>query len=152
MISSWCLDLREDFNLLLPWYVSNATEKVKCRHWSACSVVRSTAYSFKGHPPVWFPALPWWLTNTCNSSSRGSNTLFQPPRAPVIHMVHRYTCKQNTHTHKFKNVNVKLMLNWTCRGKELRFQDNSYSWIMWNLLQKLSTLTSTVETQHSEAL
>jgi hypothetical protein len=41
----------------------------------------------------------WKLTNICNSSPRRSNTFFWHPWALGTDMC-RYTCRQNTHTHK----------------------------------------------------
>jgi hypothetical protein len=35
-------------------------------------------------------------------SSRGSDAFFWALRAPGIHMVHRHTCRKNTHTHKIE--------------------------------------------------
>jgi hypothetical protein len=49
---------------------------------------------------VWFPASAWGSQSTCNSESREIDVLFWNPLAPSTHMVHRYTCRQNTHTHK----------------------------------------------------
>jgi hypothetical protein len=39
------------------------------------------------------------LKTSCNSSSRASDTLCWLPWAPGIHEIHKYTCRQNTHTY-----------------------------------------------------
>jgi hypothetical protein len=41
----------------------------------------------------------WQLIIVCNSSLRGSDALLWPSQALGIHMVHRLTRRQNTHTH-----------------------------------------------------
>lgn len=42
-----------------------------------------------------------WLTTTSNSSSRGFNALFWPPKIPGMNMVGIHTYRQKTHIHKF---------------------------------------------------
>jgi hypothetical protein len=49
---------------------------------------------------VWFPASTEQLTTMCNSGCRESDTLFWPLWVSSIHVVHRHTCRQNTHTYK----------------------------------------------------
>lgn len=49
---------------------------------------------------VWFPELTRWVTIICNSISRCSDAPFWPLEGTSIHVVHRYTCRQNTHVHK----------------------------------------------------
>jgi hypothetical protein len=44
-----------------------------------------------------FSAHTRWLTITCNSSPRGSNT---PPASESTYLVHRLSCRQNVHTYK----------------------------------------------------
>lgn len=46
---------------------------------------------------VWIPACIVVFTTACNSSHRESDTLFWPPWTPGMHIVHRYTHRQNTH-------------------------------------------------------
>ena len=41
--------------------------------------------------------------NVYNFSSRGSDVIFWPLRAPGMHAVYRRTCSQNTLTHKLKS-------------------------------------------------
>lgn len=50
---------------------------------------------------VWL-LIPWWLTTVSNSSSRETDALFWTCRAPGMRMVHRHTCRWNSHTHKIK--------------------------------------------------
>lgn len=50
----------------------------------------------------------WWLITISNSRVRGSDA-FWPLWAPGMHMVHRHTCKQNTH--KQNKIIKKLSLN-----------------------------------------
>ena len=42
-----------------------------------------------------------WLTVICNPAP---GILFWPLTAPATHVVHRHTCRQNTHTHKNKSI------------------------------------------------
>lgn len=42
-----------------------------------------------------------------NSSPRGSNALFWPPRASDMHMMYLHACKQNTQTHKVVKDNYR---------------------------------------------
>lgn len=44
----------------------------------------------------WFPSLIWWLTTTCDSSSRASSSCFWPLRIADMHVEHSPTCRQNT--------------------------------------------------------
>lgn len=44
----------------------------------------------------------WWITTIRNSSSRRSDTIFWPLKAPGMHTVHRRTCRPNPQTHKTK--------------------------------------------------
>lgn len=50
---------------------------------------------------VQFSALTW--CTVYNSGPRGSDVLFWLPQAPGINAGYRHTCRQNSHTHKFKN-------------------------------------------------
>lgn len=43
-------------------------------------------------------------------SSRGSGASYWPPQASGTHVVHTYTCKQNTHT--YKNMSLKRKKEW----------------------------------------
>lgn len=56
---------------------------------------------------IWFLAWTLWLTTTCNYSSRRSGAQSWLPWAPDPSMMHRYTCRQNTHTHTHK-INRKI--------------------------------------------
>ena len=56
----------------------------------------------------WIPRTMQWFIMVCNSSSRESDALPWSLWELGIHVVHRYTCRQNSHTHFLK---IK-MWNW----------------------------------------
>ena len=51
------------------------------------------------------PSTHMVANNVYNFSSRGSDVIFWPLRAPGMHVVLRYACRQNKHTLKMKTVN-----------------------------------------------
>lgn len=61
--------------------------------WRDSSVVRSTGYCSRFNSPT--PTR--WLTTFCDSSSRGSDSIFWPLSASGMYMVHIHRCRQ---THK----------------------------------------------------
>lgn len=48
---------------------------------------------------VWIPALMWWFTIICNCSYRESEVFFCPHRL-YIHVMNRYTHRQNIHGYR----------------------------------------------------
>lgn len=51
---------------------------------------------------VQFQEPMWWLTSTCNSSSRRSGALFWPLQVPAMHAVQLHQCRQNANAGKNK--------------------------------------------------
>lgn len=49
---------------------------------------------------VWVPTHTWWLTTICNCSSRESIAHMWFVLALGMHMGHRHTCSQSSHTHE----------------------------------------------------
>lgn len=47
------------------------------------------------------------ILNTYMLPSRGSDAFFLPLQTPGMHVVHRHSCRQSTHTHKQINKNFK---------------------------------------------
>ena len=57
-----------------------------------CEFITSLVYRASSRT-VQFPALTWWFTGVCNSSSRDCNALFWLLR-PSMHRMHIHTCRQ----------------------------------------------------------
>lgn len=82
------------------WSLAFTVKNYTRRSWRESVAVRSTCCSFRG--------LGLGSQHTHGSSKpfvtpfSGISYLFQPSRAPGMHVVHRYTCRQNTQTHKTK--------------------------------------------------
>jgi hypothetical protein len=74
--------------------VFNEFENKERRVWSSGSAGKNSGYFSRG------PGLSSQLTTVRHSSSRGFSAFFWVPRAVGKHKVHRYTYRQNTHTHK----------------------------------------------------
>lgn len=58
---------------------------------------------FQSMPP---PHITLQLSNLCNISSKGFNALFWLLWAPIMHMVHRHTYRQNSDTYKIEGGSV----------------------------------------------
>lgn len=77
------------------------------------SVVKNTGYSSRGSR-FDSPAPTWWLTNTCNSNSQGSNAYIWLVSLDNTNIWSRHTSRQNVHTHKrkinlpFKSLHITL--------------------------------------------
>lgn len=72
--------------------------------WWSCrdgSAIKSTL----PEDPDQCPAPTWWLMIISNSSSKESP--FWPLQTPDSQVVYRYTCRQNSHTHKILKKCVK---------------------------------------------
>lgn len=84
--------------------------KITNRVWRNSSASENTGYSSEGSE---FNSQhsTWWLTITCNYSSRKLEAFLWSPRALGMHLIHRHTRRQNTHIPKTKINLYKIMLN-----------------------------------------
>lgn len=64
--------------------------------------------SVLGKTRVWFPTPTRWLTTICNSTSRGSDTVFWPSWASGMHGVHTHACTQAKHSYWLNKINMSL--------------------------------------------
>lgn len=81
-------------------------ESLVLRGWKDGSVFKKTGCSARIQ--VRLPGPHRWLTTASNFSSRGCDAFFWSPQARDTYVVHRHTCKQNTHTHKDRKKKTTL--------------------------------------------
>lgn len=67
---------------------------------------RSKTLAVLAEDPGSIPSITWRFITIHNSSSRGSHTLFWPPRAIGMQVVYKCAYSQNTHTHTIKKLTL----------------------------------------------
>lgn len=101
---------------LSPWNTNMIMGLSRYRSWLASTAVESTFCLTEGLSLVPITQVRW-LTTTPDSGTKGSDTLFRPPRYPRSHA---YT-HTDMHTYMIKNKIFKTILKMTCWSFNLRF-------------------------------
>lgn len=76
-----------------------------------------------------FLAPTWQLTNSCNSSSKGSDSLFWLPKTPGTQVMHKHSGRQSTHRHFLKKKERKKQLEGTGGLQNRSVFKNTGCWV-----------------------